>query len=245
MGGANNRIESSALASAIGGGVRNSIEASAQWAVIAGGARNTNAPATARAVISGGQENRVTGDFGVIPGGFLNEAASTAFAAGSAAKAVHRGAWVWADGDVGDYNPPPFASTRTNQFLIRASGGVGINTNNPQATLHVRGNIAADALRAPGAGINTGGFAFTHRATAGSITGAASHITRLDHPLCNGDANAILIVTHNWSADISASLYHPQVVGVYYDGTRWNIFHEDNATAMQAGDAFNVMIIKP
>jgi hypothetical protein len=246
-GGGGNFIGADSIGSTIGGGQANSTEAYSQWSVIAGGSRNTNAPFMTRAVISGGQENHVTGSYGTIPGGFWNEAGDSALAAGSAAKARHRGSWVWADNAAGfdlsgNHSGADFASTGTNQFLVRASGGVGINTNNPQATLHVRGNIAADALRAPGAGINTGTFAFVHRA---ANTNTAGHITTLDHPLCNGDSGAILIVTHNWTADNSANRYHPQVVGVYYTGGRWNLFHEDNTTAMEVGDAFNVMVIKP
>ncbi|MCL4789491.1 MAG: hypothetical protein KJ070_22325 [Verrucomicrobia bacterium] len=241
-GGSANSIGSQALSSTIGGGSGNEIQTYSQWSVIAGGSGNVTGAGATRAVISGGQQNRVTGSYGTIPGGYANEATNLAYAAGVAAKALHEGAWVWADGGAGDLLSPDFASTRSNQFLVRASGGVGINTNNPQATLHVRGNIATDALRAPGAGINTGTFAFIHRATAGSIVG---HLTTIDHLLCNGDPNAILIITHNWSADASLNKYHPQAVGVYYNGARWTIFHEDNSTAMEVGDAFNVLVIKP
>ncbi len=241
-GGSANTIGSQALTSTIGGGSGNEIQTFSQWSVIAGGANNVSALGATRAVISGGQQNRATGSYGTIPGGYANEATNLAFAAGVAAKAIHDGAWVWADGGAGDLLSPDFASTRTNQFLVRASGGVGINTNNPQATLHVRGNIAADALRAPGAGINTGTFAFTHRAVA---TNTSGHITTLYNPLTDGDPNAILIVTHNWSADTnSVSKYHTAPVGVFYGSGRWAIFNED-FSAMGLGRAFNVMIIKP
>jgi hypothetical protein len=54
------------------------------------------------------------------------------FAAGRQAKANHKGTFVWADSS--DQN---FTSTNENQFLIRAGGGVGINMNNPQRSLHV------------------------------------------------------------------------------------------------------------
>ncbi|HSH00002.1 MAG TPA: tail fiber domain-containing protein, partial [candidate division Zixibacteria bacterium] len=51
------------------------------------------------------------------------------------AKALHSGCFVWADyASLGD-----FASTDTSQFLIRASGGCGINTNAPKAPLTVAG----------------------------------------------------------------------------------------------------------
>jgi hypothetical protein len=58
------------------------------------------------------------------------------YAAGRRAKANHQGAYVWADSQ--DTN---FTSTAPDQFLIRAAGNVGINTNNPGATLDVNGSI--------------------------------------------------------------------------------------------------------
>ena len=61
-------------------------------------------------------------------------ATTHALAAGYRAKARHPGTLVWADEEEAD-----FTSTAENQFLVRAGGGVGINTNSPQATLHVRG----------------------------------------------------------------------------------------------------------
>jgi hypothetical protein len=68
--------------------------------------------------------------------------ASYAFAAGRRAKANHTGAFVWADSTDAD-----FASTGTNQFLIRASGGVGIGTGNPQAALHVYSTNSPTTIR--------------------------------------------------------------------------------------------------
>lgn len=58
------------------------------------------------------------------------------FAGGRQARANHSGSIVWADGVEDD-----FTSTGQNQFLIRAYGGVGINTNNPRgAALMVNGD---------------------------------------------------------------------------------------------------------
>jgi len=56
------------------------------------------------------------------------------FAMGHRAQATNDGTFVWADSEDAD-----FTSTGTNQFLIRASGGVGINTDSPQFALHVNG----------------------------------------------------------------------------------------------------------
>jgi hypothetical protein len=63
-------------------------------------------------------------------------AASTA--AGAYASATNDYSFVWADGS----SVSPFVSTSNHQFLVRARGGVGINTNRPQAALHVAGDYA-------------------------------------------------------------------------------------------------------
>ncbi len=69
------------------------------------------------------EPNRVGGDFATVPGGANNVAAGAySLAAGRGAQALHPGSFVWADSQ--NTNT---ATTRSNQFLIRASGGVGIN----------------------------------------------------------------------------------------------------------------------
>lgn len=124
------------------------------------------------------------------------------------------------------------------------NGKVGIGTRSPATALDVDGTISAASLRAPGAGVNTGTFAFIHRVTAESIARVREQVSFIDNPLCNGDPNAILIITHNWSADKSVNPYHTNPVGVYYQNGKWSIFNQDLAD-MEVGDAFNVMVIKP
>jgi hypothetical protein len=101
----------------------------------------------ASCTIGGGEVNTVASNatHATIPGGHLNFATNYAFAAGRRAKALHDGAFVWADGQNAD-----FASSGVNQFLIRASGGVGINRTNPAADLDVNGVAVMQEL-----GINT------------------------------------------------------------------------------------------
>jgi hypothetical protein len=72
-----------------------------------------------------------------------NTAADYAFAAGRRAKAVNTGAFVWADSQNAD-----FSSTAANQFLVRAAGGVGINTTNPVVPLTVEGSGAFNSIAA-------------------------------------------------------------------------------------------------
>jgi hypothetical protein len=86
--------------------------------------------------IGGGLSNTISGaSYATIPGGRNNSVnGSYGLAAGYRAKANHTGTFVWADTTDAD-----FASTGAGQFLIRASGGVGINKTNPAATLDVNG----------------------------------------------------------------------------------------------------------
>jgi hypothetical protein len=129
-------IQSQAGDSTIAGGNANQIQTGAYESTIAGGSVNqilTNAHDSA---IGGGSQNVVSGLFGTVPGGANNEAGQQAFAAGSSAKAVHTGTFVWADS-----TGSSFTSTSSNQFLIRAAGGVGINTAKPVADLQVNGNV--------------------------------------------------------------------------------------------------------
>jgi trimeric autotransporter adhesin len=91
--------------------------------------------------IGGGWQNTNNGTYATIPGGYHNLAnGKYSFAAGQNAQATNQGAFVWADSQA-----PVFNSTASNQFLVRAQGGVGINLNsNPDqlgqtASLYVQG----------------------------------------------------------------------------------------------------------
>jgi len=118
--------------SAVGGGIHNT--ASSSYATVGGGYNNhSNAY---HATVGGGNQNTASGTYATIGGGFANTALGTySVAAGQRAKANHDGTFVWADSTFAD-----FASTATNQFLIRASGGVGIGTASPTNALSVAGS---------------------------------------------------------------------------------------------------------
>ena len=135
-GGANNTA--SAYASTVGGGQENTAEAT--FSVVAGGESHT--ASGVYSTVGGGHWNEATGWVSTIPGGdFCTATGRFSFAAGREANAIHDGAWVWADTTDED-----FESTGPNQFLIRASGYVGINTTTPMSPLHVQSanNWAAD-----------------------------------------------------------------------------------------------------
>lgn len=135
-GGIGNEIGPEGYWSTIGGGVGNTMPGflfaglnAGRASVIAGGDNNIVYPGSFGAVIAGGA-NHIVGSntiYAVIAGGYSNQASgSFSFAAGRGAGANHDGAFVWADSQ-----EAAFSSTASNQFLIRAGGGVGINTNNP------------------------------------------------------------------------------------------------------------------
>ncbi|MBA4387070.1 MAG: hypothetical protein C0404_03755 [Verrucomicrobia bacterium] len=152
-GGQGNSIQTNASSCFLGGGDNNSIQHDAYDSVLGGGSGNSIQHDTWRAFIGGGEGNKigVNAYYSVIPGGLNNavsNGARNAFAAGYRAKANHAGSFVWADRQESD-----FASTATNQFLIRASGGLGVNVTNSAYTADFGGRIR---LRQEGAG-NTAG----------------------------------------------------------------------------------------
>lgn len=101
--------------------------------------------------------------------------------------------------------------------------------------------LESGGIRVDGAGLNTSTPVFIHEVTAGNIKCDFDHCTEIDHPLTNGDPDAILIVTQNWSV---GNTYNPHPVGVYYTGSKWRIFNEDQ-DLMPSGAGFNVLVVKP
>jgi trimeric autotransporter adhesin len=159
-GGASNQADG--VGDVISGGVQNF--ASGQYSTVGGGLRNSsaalgatvmggwdNAAGNSYATVGGGRDNIAGGQDATVAGGLNNIAngfrssipggsnnvanGNYSFAAGLRAKAEHAGTFVWADSENSD-----FTSTEDRQFLIRAAGGVGINTNNPARMLHMRGD---------------------------------------------------------------------------------------------------------
>jgi trimeric autotransporter adhesin len=166
-GGANNNILQNGFSFAtIGGGNLNSIGSNANYTVIGGGQQNVIGHDSLHATIGGGHLNAISANssFATIPGGDNNTATNNAFAAGHRAKAVNQGTFVWADSQNID-----FASTATNQFLIRASGGVGINTTSPTRDVEVQNSGDVElGLQSK----DTGGHLWTLQSS--SVSGSAN-----------------------------------------------------------------------
>jgi hypothetical protein len=116
------------------------------YGFVGGGANNiAGASGKNYSTVSGGQYNNAIGYIATIPGGAYNTASGDySFAAGRRASSTHQGAFVWADS-----NNLNFLSTATNEFALRAIGGVRMVTaidgsGNPTktATISSSGNFS-------------------------------------------------------------------------------------------------------
>lgn len=112
----------------IGGGIDNQAGDntgaldSAEYATVSGGIGNiASGP---KSTVGGGAFNMASGLGATVPGGIGNMAKGDySFAAGRGSEAEHKGCFVWSDTLLED-----FSSTGDNQFLVRAIGGVEIES---------------------------------------------------------------------------------------------------------------------
>jgi trimeric autotransporter adhesin len=144
-GGGWNVIEADAFTSTIGGGASNRIMQASHRSTIAGGRLNTVGTEAPWSTIGGGYGNSIQNSAaaGVIPGGTSNTVAGAfGLAAGRRAQANEPGTFVWADSIDAD-----FPSQGTNEFAIRATGGVRL-----VSAVDVAGTPLAGVSLAPGSG---------------------------------------------------------------------------------------------
>jgi hypothetical protein len=186
----------------IGGGYENT--ASNLFATVGGGSVNNSGGQSA--TVAGGEGNVANGDWSTVAGGYNNIASGSeatvgggsfnlasgadSFAAGFEARATNAGAFVWADSQ-----SATFSSTASNQFLIRAAGGVGINMNNPNgASLYVQGNRNGGSFNS-----SVGFFENTSSATGSAGSGPALRV------VCDGgsDPAGALSVSANGTGPIA------------------------------------------
>jgi hypothetical protein len=116
--------------------------------------------------------------------------------------------------------------------------------------------IASGALKVQGAGVNTATTAFIQVQTTANVYtvnvgfGYANAGTFIQNPICDGNSNAVLIVTHNASASTStAGQTFGDPVGVSYNPSSSHWIIADQNTSGQGsiplGTAFNVLVIVP
>lgn len=119
-GGSFNDIGTNSPACTLSGGVNNAIADNVFYATIAGGGGNTIGTNAWYSMIGGGNNNLIAsnGTYATIPGGIGNFATNYAFAAGSRAKAIHQGAFVWGHSTIEDT-----VSSASDSVTFRAGGG--------------------------------------------------------------------------------------------------------------------------
>jgi hypothetical protein len=139
------------------------------------------------------------------------------------------------------------------------SSGVGVVARNDAATGTAL-SIFKGALQVKDAGLDTSTPVFIHEVR---MTGDDANLctkgtwhqyysTVVDHPLANGNPNAVLFVTPNYglaSSEHVGPAHAPY--GVYYDdrnqcgfGDRWIIYAYDGTT-LNDGQMFNVLVVVP
>jgi len=187
---------------------------------IAGGANNTVLTGYEYATIAGGYLNVAQGEAAFVAAGRYNHAiGSYSFAAGVAARANHDGSFVWNGSSTTETDS--FSTTASNQFLINASGGVGIGTNAPSEMLDVNGNIAADSVNAAyfsgdGSGltnVNVTGSSWSRTGNSGTTAGTDFLGTTDDEDLVFKTNNIeILRLTPNATSPIISAGYDSNAV---------------------------------
>jgi hypothetical protein len=169
--------DSGGYASVVAGGYNNT--ASGYEAAVTGGVNNSATQTTS--VVSGGANNTASGSSSTVPGGFANLASGTySFAAGYRAKANHNGAFVWADSTSAD-----FASLLTNEFAVRANGGVRLVTGGIGATI--------DGGKVWHAGNDGSGSLLDADRVDGYSTGSSSGYIPINNGSLNNNLNADLL----------------------------------------------------
>ena len=124
------RNTASAGGAFVGGGGCNT--ASGPNAVVLGGGQESetstctfgNVASSWEAFVGAGFNNTASGGASVVPGGVDNTASGNhSFAAGRGATAGHGGSFVWSDSSGGG------ASSRADEFVVKAAGGVTVNSD--------------------------------------------------------------------------------------------------------------------
>ena len=97
--------------------------ASGFYAAVGGGYSNT--ASSQYTTVAGGLGNVASGVAAMVAGGDANVASGNdSFAAGYQARALHNGVFVWSD-----TSGSPISATVTDEFLVRASGGITLYTD--------------------------------------------------------------------------------------------------------------------
>lgn len=231
----------------VGGGFANI--ASANSSVVSGG--TSNVASGDQSVVGGGLWNSARGHGSVVTGGVLNCAGGwNSWAGGNGAKVRldernvengegcdgvplsgdvngDEGTFVWADNQ-----DPDFVSTGSDQFLVRAIGGVGLGTNAPQAQLHVTESVNANANN------SSAHVAIIENTSVNTSTGP--DVLAIKTSMVDPDLSANLITFFDGNDDAVGRIEGDGLGGITFasggaDFAEW-LPKRDPAEAIQAGD---------
>lgn len=155
-------------------------------------------------------------------------------------------------GNVSCMNYPLTNGNPNARLLITPNwnpGGMGgVYNNHPVGVAYISGrwcltNQDGGAIE-PDASFNVmvlpaNSHSFVHTAIPGNTV---ANYTHLDHPRTNGNPTALVFATLNWNPGGGSGTYNNRVTGVWYTGSRWAIFNQDQA-AMPPNAAFNVYVV--
>jgi hypothetical protein len=131
------------------------------------------------------------------------------------------------------YNPPGGTSTYNNHATgVWFNGSQWLVFNEDETTMPSTASFVTRVAEAEDT-------AYVHQATTSNTSGDS---TFLNNPNLNGQPGATVFVTHNWNPGGSGGTYNNHPIGVWYNGSQWAVFNEDEA-AMPTNVAFNVLII--
>ena len=188
---------------AFGGFVTGENTVGGDYGTVAGGIRNT--ADGIRAAVGGGSANTASGSVSTVPGGANNEASGRAsFAAGERAKAEHDGTFVWADSIDAD-----FASSGSNQFLVRATGGAVITghssaeTDPGDARLYVDGTTRVRDLEFVSMAVSSGDALCITSGARVVVCGSSGRLKDDIEPLQNAAelVEQLRPVRYRWKSD--------------------------------------------
>ncbi len=153
-------------------------------------------------------------------------------------------------GGAGVQGESTFATGIAVQGFAQGANGFGGYFSGTTGVKAVSSAPSGAALDIDG-GIKVSGLnpaAFVHTATVANTnvpSCASAQCTLIDHPLLNGNPNAMIIVTQRYNeGESSSGVYNAHEIGVWYAPVpaKWTIFNEDLA-AMPDGAKFNVLVI--
>ena len=148
-------------------------------------------------------------------------------------------------GDVVDGTETPQAWGELGRLFNSSDYGVvGVTTDPAGAAMLAQyvGAGAGTAVAMDGALRVTGANPTAFSVKIANVECSGGYCGIISNPLTDGDPNAMLIVTHDYSQD---GLYLPSPFSTWYDPgiNKWTIYF-DNTTSSIAGYAFNVLVIK-